>query len=133
MSDPAGQLTAHSYHHEVVVGDCVPRGDLAVLSTPAVVRLMEIAAMDALGRDLGPHEESVGTSIAISHLQPTLVGRTVTVTAEESARDGARHTFEVSVMEAELLVASGQHERFVVDKARFASRLAKLAAAPGYD
>ena len=133
MNDPAAQLTAHSYDYEVVVGDCVPRGDLAVLSTPAVVRLMEIAAMHALGRDLGQHEESVGMSIAISHLQPTLVGRTVTVTAEESARDGARHTFEVSVVEADKLVASGQHERFVVDKARFGRRLAKLAAASGDD
>lgn len=119
---------AHSFEHLVVSEDCVSRGALEVLATPSVVRLMELAAMGALEPELSTSEESVGAKVAVVHLQPTLAGRSVTVSATEVSRDGARRSFKVAVTEGDEVVASGDHERFVVDRERFAERLAARAA-----
>lgn len=118
---------AHVYEHQVASEDCVARGGFEVLSTPSVVRLMEVAAMEALQQQLADGEESVGTTVAISHLLPTLAGQTVTVSARELPGNGAQRRFEVTVSEGGEVVANGHHDRFIVNSKRFARRLSARA------
>ena len=49
-------------------------GDMAVLATPAMVALMENAAMLAVALHLGEGETTVGTMVSTSHLKASKVG-----------------------------------------------------------
>ncbi len=111
----------------LVVGDAdtaiaLGSGDVPVLGTPRIVALMEQAAVAALAGALDEGATSVGTRIAVDHLAASLVGATVTATAEVVGLDGRAVSFRLTVREGEQQVASGDHIRFVVDRERFLGR-----------
>ena len=56
-------------------------GTVPVFATPAVVALLEQAAVDALREALLPGSTSVGTHIDLRHAAATPVGMTVTASA----------------------------------------------------
>ena len=98
-------------------------GDMAVLATPAMMALMENAAMLAVADALPEGSTTVGGHIASSHLKPSKVGDTVTATAEVVKVDGKRIEFKVSAYQGDVLIGEGSHLRFVVDRERFMSKL----------
>ena len=65
-------------------------GDLPVLATPAMMALMENAAMLAVRDALEVGQTTVGGQIKASHLCPTKVGQRVTATAEVTAVEEGR-------------------------------------------
>ena len=98
-------------------------GDMAVLATPAMMALMENAAMLAVADALPEGSTTVGGHIASSHLKPSKVGGTVTATAEVVKVDGKKIEFKVSAYTGDVLIGEGSHLRFVVDRERFMSKL----------
>lgn len=94
-------------------------GDMQVLGTPKIVALCEEAAVAAIAGSLAEGSTTVGTHISIDHLAPTAVGQAVTAAAVVVGVDGSRLDFEVSATEGELVVARGNHTRFIVDRERF--------------
>ena len=98
-------------------------GDMAVLATPAMMALMENAAMLAVADALPEGSTTVGGHIASSHLKPSKVGDTVTATAEVVKVDGKKIEFKVSAYQVDVLIGEGSHLRFVVDRERFMSKL----------
>ena len=98
-------------------------GDMAVLATPAMMALMENAAMLAVADELPEGCTTVGGHIASSHLKPSKVGDTVTATAEVVKVDGKKIEFKVSAYSGDVLIGEGSHLRFVVDRERFMSKL----------
>lgn len=98
-------------------------GDMAVLATPAMMALMEKAAMLAVADELPEGCTTVGGHIASSHLKPSKVGDTVTATAEVVKVDGKKIEFKVSAYSGDVLIGEGSHLRFVVDRERFLSKL----------
>lgn len=98
-------------------------GDMAVLATPAMVALMENAAMLAVALHLGEGETTVGSMISTSHLKPSKVGNTVQAVAELTEVDGRKLTFKVEAYDGETLIGSGEHIRFVVNREKFLSKL----------
>lgn len=98
-------------------------GDMAVLATPAMMALMENAAMQAVADALPEGSTTVGGHIASSHLKPSKVGDTVTATAEVVKVDGKKIEFKVSAYQGDVLIGEGSHLRFVVDRERFMSKL----------
>ncbi len=98
-------------------------GDMAVLATPAMMALMENAAMLAVADELPEGCTTVGGHIASSHLKPSKVGDTVTATAEVVKVDGKKIEFKVSACSGDVLIGEGSHLRFVVDRERFLSKL----------
>ena len=98
-------------------------GDMAVLATPAMMALMENAAMLAVADALPEGSPTVGGHIASSHLKPSKVGDTVTATAEVVKVDGKKIEFKVSAYQGDVLIGEGSHLRFVVDRERFMSKL----------
>ena len=98
-------------------------GDMPVLATPAMMALMENAAMQAVADELPEGCWCVGGHIASSHLKPSKVGDTVTATAEVVKVDGKKIEFKVSAYSGDVLIGEGTHLRFVVDRERFMSKL----------
>ena len=98
-------------------------GDMAVLATPAMVALMENAAMLAVAKHLGEGETTVGSMISTSHLKPSKVGATVLAVAELVEVDGRKLTFKIAAYDGETLIGEGEHVRFVVNREKFLSKL----------
>ena len=98
-------------------------GDLPVLATPAMMALMENAAMLAVAAELPEGCTTVGGHIESSHLRPSKIGDKVTATAEVTKVDGKKIEFKVSAHSGDILLGEGTHLRFIVDRERFISKL----------
>ena len=98
-------------------------GDMPVLATPAMMALMENAAMLAVAAHLPEGITTVGGHIESSHLCPTPVGAEVTATATLDKMDGRKLYFSVSAHQGETLLGEGKHLRFIVDRERFMSKV----------
>ena len=98
-------------------------GDMPVLATPAMMALMENAAMLAVAPELPEGCTTVGGHITSSHLRPTAVGDKVTAIAEVTHVEGKKIEFAVAAYAGDTLIGEGTHLRFVVDRDKFMSRL----------
>lgn len=98
-------------------------GDMPVLATPAMMALMENAAMLAVAAELPEGCTTVGGHIESSHLRPSKIGAKVTATAEVTKFDGKKIEFKVSAHSDDTLLGEGTHLRFIVDRERFMSKL----------
>ena len=98
-------------------------GDLPILATPALLALMENAAMNAVAQELEDGQSTVGGEICSSHVKPTGLGKQVSATATLIKVEGRKLYFRVNAHEDGKLLGEGTHLRFVVDKVRFLSKL----------
>ena len=103
---------------------------LSALATPALVGLMERAAMEALDGLIELGERTVGSVVELEHQAPTPVGTEVEVRATVQAVDGPKVWFTTTATDPSGQIAAGRHARFVVDDERFQKRL-KSAAVGG--
>ena len=99
-------------------------GTAQVLSTPCMILFMERTAQRFLAQYLPEGYTSVGTLVNVRHLAATPVGETVRVRVEVLAVDGRRVTFAVEARDARQKIGAGEHERFVVNEARFLQKVA---------
>jgi len=95
-------------------------GHLEVFATPAMVALMEQAAVNALELPLG--QSSVGTSLDVKHTAATPLGAKVLATAELVLIDRRRLVFQVEVRDEAGQVGLGKHERFIIDVEPFLAK-----------
>ena len=98
-------------------------GDMDVFATPAMVALMENAAMNAVAPHLEEGQTTVGTQISTSHIKASALGATITATAVLTAVDGRSLTFEITARDGENVIGEGVHTRFIIDRERFLSKL----------
>jgi len=110
------QTTVTSLNTAKAVGS----GLLEVFSTPAMVSLMEQAAVNALNLPAG--QSSVGTSLNITHTAATPLGAAVSATAELIEIDRRRLVFRVEVCDEAGKVGEGKHERFIIDVEPFLAK-----------
>ncbi len=95
-----------------------------VFATGFLVGFLEWACIMAIKPHLDwPIEQSVGTHINVSHEAATPPGLEVTATVVLIAVEGRKLVFEVEAHDGVDLISKGQHERFVIDRDRFISRL----------
>ena len=96
-------------------------GEVPVLATPRLVAWLEAATVRAARPLLEAGQTTVGTAVRVEHLHATPVGGGVEVTATTPHEAGGRRlTFEVlAVDDAGRVVARGEVDRAVVDRARF--------------
>jgi predicted thioesterase len=97
-------------------------GSVPVYGTPAMVALMEAAAVEALAGRLPPGHTSVGTDITVTHLRPTPLGATVLARATVTGVEGRLVTFRVEAYQGTLRIGEGLHRRAVVETAKFLAR-----------
>lgn len=98
-------------------------GNVEAFSTPALIALLEAAAIDALKGRLPEGQTSVGTMLNVRHLAATPVGMAVTARATLKEIDGRRLVFDVEAWDAVERIGEGTHERFIVTRARFEERV----------
>ena len=120
--------TGYSYTSTTVVNNnntakALGSGDMDVFATPAMVALMENAAMNAVAPHLEEGQTTVGTQISTSHIKASALGATITATAVLTAVDGRSLTFEITARDGENVIGEGIHTRFIVDRERFLSKL----------
>lgn len=87
-----------------------------VLSTPALVQLIEDAAMQCLAPALGGGQVSVSAYVDLSHIAPTPVGLILRTEVEIISIDGPRVNFAVAAFDEKEKVAEGTHERYLIEK-----------------
>ena len=92
-------------------------GDLAVFATPAMVALMENAAMTAVAGEL---PEGATT---VTHIKPSGLGAEITATAVLAEVEGRKLTFNVGARDAEGLIGEGIHVRYIVDREKFMAKV----------
>lgn len=107
-------------------------GAIDVFATPALVALVENAALLAVQPMLEPGTITVGTRVDIRHLAATPPGVEVQARAELIEVDGRRLVFRVEAADPVEQVGDGTHERMIVDAARLLLRArTKAPASPG--
>ena len=98
-------------------------GDLEVFATPAMVALMENAAMNAVAKALPQGATTVGAEINTTHVKPSAIGVKVRATATLTAVEGRKLTFDVEACDEVGTIGKGAHVRYIVDKERFMAKL----------
>ena len=94
-----------------------------VFATGFLVGLLDWGCIQALRPHLDwPREQTVGTHIDVSHQAATPPGLEVTVKVRLARVEGRRLVFEVEAHDGTELISKGLHERFVIDRARFAAK-----------
>ena len=98
-------------------------GNVAVLATPEMVRLMEKAAVAAIDHLLPDGYRTVGVEVDIRHLAATPVGIRVRVQAELTAVEGRKLTFRVQAFDEVEKIGEGEHGRAIIDLEKFKERV----------
>lgn len=98
-------------------------GGIDVYATPAMLALMEAAAVAAIDPLLPEGQASVGISVEVRHLAATPLGHRVRARAEVTEVVGKRVTFMVQAWDEAELIGEGTHTRYVIDTARFLERV----------
>lgn len=99
-----------------------------VLATGYLVGLLEWACIETIRPHLDwPREQSLGTRIDVSHLAATPPGMTVTVDVKVDRVEGRKLSFSVTAHDGADTISEGTHERFVIDRDRFAAKVADKA------
>ena len=96
-----------------------------VFSTPRMISCMEQTAHASIFPLLPEGQSSVGIVVNIRHLAATPVGMRVRFHSELLEVDGRRLRFKVEAWDEWEKIGEGEHERFVIDTARFTDRLLK--------
>jgi len=97
-------------------------GSIDVFATPAMIALMEEAAVKAVDNILPRGYATVGTEVNIRHLSATPIGINITVSAELVEVEGKKLTFKVEAFDELEKIGEGIHHRYIVELERFKDR-----------
>ncbi|MBQ8265561.1 MAG: thioesterase family protein [Bacteroides sp.] len=112
-------LVVSKDHVAAVMGS----GDLHVFATPAMVALMENAAMLAVAEHLPEGSTTVGAMMNTSHVKPSPVDESIKATAVLTEVEGRKLTFEIKAEDSKGVIGEAVHVRYIVDRERFMSKL----------
>ena len=84
---------------------------------------MEEAAQSSLLPYLEEGQSSVGTHLDVSHDSATPLGMKVWAESELIAIEGRKLSFEVAAYDECGLIGKGRHERFIINKDKFMSKV----------
>ncbi|KJS03820.1 MAG: thioesterase [Peptococcaceae bacterium BRH_c4a] len=97
-------------------------GGVSVFATPAMIGLMEKAALTSVDPLLEGGMTTVGTRIDVQHLAATPTGMNVVAVSELVEVEGKRLLFRVEASDDLELVGRGSHERYIVPMQKFLDR-----------
>ncbi|MBE6275578.1 MAG: dihydrolipoamide acyltransferase [Bacteroides sp.] len=112
-------LVVSTDHVAAVMGS----GDLHVFATPAMVALMENAAMMAVAKHLPEGSTTVGAMMNTSHVKPSPVEESIKATAVLTGVEGRKLTFEIKAEDSKGIIGEATHIRYIVDRELFMSKL----------
>jgi predicted thioesterase len=94
-------------------------GSVEVFATPAMIGLMENAAINAVDKLLPEGQATVGTRIEATHIAATPIGMEVIAKATLVELDKRRMVFKVEAYDEKEKIGEGMHERFIIDLEKF--------------
>lgn len=100
----------------------------AVLSTPAMIGMMEVAAAQAVMPALRPGAITVGTRIEVDHLKTVSQGATVRATARLTTNESRFLVFDVEARSGKHVIGRGRVFRAIVEVAGFHARASQLTS-----
>ncbi len=100
----------------------VGSGLVPVFATPAMIALMENAAVNAVQEALEEGQGTVGTLLNVSHDAATPVGMKVWAEAEVTAVEGRKLTYTVTAFDEAGPIGKGEHQRFIIQADRFLAK-----------
>lgn len=100
----------------------VGSGLVPVFATPAMIALMENAAVNAVQETLEEGQGTVGTLLNVSHDAATPVGMKVWAEAEVTAVEGRKLTYTVTAFDEAGPIGKGEHQRFIIQADRFLAK-----------
>jgi putative PIN family toxin of toxin-antitoxin system len=115
----SAQVTVTEAHTAQTMGS----GSLPVFATPAMIALMEAAAVNALASHLNADETSVGIALSITHTAATGLGAEVQASAEVVSVEGRQIGFQVVAQDSNRIIGEGTHQRVVVNRQRFMQKV----------
>jgi fluoroacetyl-CoA thioesterase len=99
-----------------------------VLATGFMVGLFEWACIRAVNPHIDwPREQTVGIDVKLSHIAATPPGLTVTVKGRLEKVEGRKLTYSLVADDGVDKISEGIHERFVIDAAKFNTKMAEKA------
>ena len=101
-------------HHLVDESMSPPHLPSKVLSTPAMVGLIEDTCLWTAQEHLDDGETTVGIHVCLSHAASVSAGETIDIVCELTDIDRRRLVFETKVTSGDTVVSEGTHQRFVV-------------------
>lgn len=99
-----------------------------VYATPSLVRDIEHTCRDMIVARIPAGQDSVGTTVNIAHMAPTLLGMQATITVTVAELDGRKVALDIVATDSLDTICKGRHERFIVDVEQTRQRLLKKAA-----
>ena len=102
-------------------------GGVNVFATPAMIGLMEKAALELADQCMPEGQTTVGTLVNVKHMAATPLGMKVTAKAELIEIDGKRLVFKVEAHDETGPIGEGVHERFVIVLEKFLQRVESKA------
>lgn len=100
-------------------------GDLPVLATPAMIALMENAAMRYAAQLVPENCTTVGTRMEVTHDRACGIGAVVTARATLTEKTDRVFTFRVEAFDEKGPIGSGTHTRVSVIRDRFLAKLSQ--------
>ena len=105
------------------IADFLGSGKVSVLSSPSMILMMEQTAMLFAQEYLPEEYITVGTRVDVSHLHASKLGAEITVTAKLIDFEKKHMVFIVEAFDGEHKIGEGKHERHIVNKEKFISRI----------
>ncbi len=100
-------------------------GLVEVFATPAMIALMENAALNTVLPYLGNEHNTVGFEVNVRHLKPTPVGMQVECTATLIEIEGKKLTFKLEAKDEEGKIGEGTHIRYIINSKKFMQSINK--------
>lgn len=98
-------------------------GLVEVFATPAMIALMENAALKAVLPFLDDDHNTVGFEVNVRHLKPTPIGMNVECTATLTEVEGKKLVFNVVANDEEGKIGEGTHVRYIINTKKFTEKL----------
>jgi predicted thioesterase len=98
-------------------------GSVLVFATPAMIGLMEQAALSSVDPLLEKDMATVGISIDVKHLAATPAGMDVTAVSELIEIDGKRLVFRVEAWDNKEKIGEGIHQRYIISITKFMDKV----------
>lgn len=108
---------------EEVTADRIGSGLVKVFATPMMIALIEQTCNESVVPYLDEGQGTVGTHVDVSHCAATPVGMRVLCDSELVEVDRRRLVFDVKAYDECGLIGEGRHERFIIDSAKFQTKI----------
>jgi predicted thioesterase len=98
-------------------------GSIYVFATPAMIGLMENAALNCVDEALGNQWTTVGTHVDVSHVAATKMGKEARAVAELIEVNGKKLKFKVIAYDEDQKIGEGYHNRYIIDQEKFMAKV----------